>query len=492
MYRADGPAELRSLGETQFVAGVSAMSESGKYGRPRLRRHYRQCRFPGRQPRQGHPRTAHHHCRAGAFAASATAPPGTPTRACGSSPRVPAKGCTRRAWREGFAALAPLNLTFEAWMFHTQLGDLVDLARAFPETKIVLNHIGGALAVGPYAGKREEVFEEWRTQIQQARRNSRTSTSSSAASACRHDGLRYGQQDKAPSSEQLAQAWRPYIETCIAAFGPDRSMFESNFPVDKGMCSYSEPVERVQARRRELFERRKECDVLQYRAEVLPLVVSLAASSLAEAGTHASAARRSVDPAPGVTTGRRRRERACHCHAKRSTRRRRNICATNTRSSGSARPPTPAARARRRARSAPGRCATRSLDAGLKPSDIDGMLDYSGGDSTSATFIAGDLGMRLNFYMDVVGGGSSTEALIGIAIGMMEAGLCKMRRDLPLDERLFAGAHRRHRRALGGAGQRRHAAQPRLWLAERRAELRPDLHAPHVRLRHDARAGGAS
>src|SRR5216684_3557544 len=65
------------------------------------------------------------------------------------------------------------------------------------------------------------------------------------------------------------------------------------------------------------------------------------------------------------------------------------------------------------------------LEAGLKPSDIDGMLDYSGGDSTSATFISGDLGMRLNFYMDVVGGGSSTEALVGIAIGIMEAGMCK-------------------------------------------------------------------
>src|SRR5213595_466808 len=65
------------------------------------------------------------------------------------------------------------------------------------------------------------------------------------------------------------------------------------------------------------------------------------------------------------------------------------------------------------------------LDAGLKPSDVDGMLDYSGGDSTSATFISGDLGMRLNFYMDVFGGGSSTEALVGMAIGLIEAGMCK-------------------------------------------------------------------
>src|ERR1043166_4862960 len=65
------------------------------------------------------------------------------------------------------------------------------------------------------------------------------------------------------------------------------------------------------------------------------------------------------------------------------------------------------------------------LDAGLKASDIDGMLSYQSGDSTSATFIAGDLGIRLNFYMDVFGGGSSTEALIGIAMGVMEAGMCK-------------------------------------------------------------------
>src|ERR1700722_8760245 len=64
-------------------------------------------------------------------------------------------------------------------------------------------------------------------------------------------------------------------------------------------------------------------------------------------------------------------------------------------------------------------------DAGLKPSDIDGMLSYSGNDSTPSTFLAGDLGIRLNFFMDVNGGGSSTEALIGIAIGIMEAGLCR-------------------------------------------------------------------
>ena len=114
-----------------------------------------------------------------------------------------------------------------------------------------------------------------------------------------------------------------------------------------------------------------------------------------------------------------------------------------------------------------------AADAGIKTSDIDGMLSYSNNDSTSATFMAGDIGARLNFYMDCIGGGSSTEALIGIAIGVMEAGLCNCVGDLPRDERLLSGPHRRHRRAIGGAGQRRDAAQPRLWLAERRPDVRP-------------------
>src|SRR5262245_63698972 len=65
-------------------------------------------------------------------------------------------------------------------------------------------------------------------------------------------------------------------------------------------------------------------------------------------------------------------------------------------------------------------------DAGLRPSDVDGMLSYQSGDSTFSTFIAGDLGIRPNFYMDVFGGGSSTEALIGMAMGVIEAGMCKV------------------------------------------------------------------
>ena len=102
------------------------------------------------------------------------------------------------------------------------------------------------------------------------------------------------------------------------------------------------------------------------------------------------------------------------------------------------------------------------------------MLSYSGGDSTIATFIAGDLGIRLNFYMDVFGGGSSTEALVGIAIGLIEAGMCKT-------VAIFRSMNGYSQVRIGGTGARsaapvggRHAAQPRLWLAERR----PDASRP--------------
>ena len=102
-------------------------------------------------------------CPAGASGASATARPGT----ADPSLKIYCSGGRKasivdRNFREGFAGLASLGLGFDAWVFHTQLGDVVDLARAFPQATIVLNHVGGPLAIGPYAGKREEGFSEWR------------------------------------------------------------------------------------------------------------------------------------------------------------------------------------------------------------------------------------------------------------------------------------------------------------------------------------------
>jgi predicted TIM-barrel fold metal-dependent hydrolase len=141
-------------------------------------------------------------------------------------------------FRKGFRQLASLGLSFDAFLYHTQLDELHDLASAFPDTTIVLDHAGSPLATGPYARRREEVLVEWRAAMR------RLSQCANVVVKVGGFGMRlfgFGFHEAAtpPSSEDLARAWRPYVETCVEAFGPERCMFESNFPVDKVSCSYT-------------------------------------------------------------------------------------------------------------------------------------------------------------------------------------------------------------------------------------------------------------
>jgi predicted TIM-barrel fold metal-dependent hydrolase len=167
---------------------------------------------------------------------------GPPTRAARSI-QVAAKAAVGQGFREGFATLEVLGLTFDAWLFQTQLKDLVDLARAFPQTTIVLNHVGGPLATGLYAGKREGTFTEWRDGIRAVAGLPKTYIKLGGL-GMKLVGFTFYENDQPPSSEDLAQAWHPHIETCIEAFGPRLSMFESNFPVDKGMSAQDRNVTR--------------------------------------------------------------------------------------------------------------------------------------------------------------------------------------------------------------------------------------------------------
>jgi predicted TIM-barrel fold metal-dependent hydrolase len=238
MYRADGPQELKSLGETEFVNGIAAMSASGKYGKTR-------CiagiignvdlRIGSRAKGILEQHLAISGGRFKGIRNGATwhADPSLEIY-CSGAPQ----GLYRdRNFREGFVGLASLGLSFDAWMFQTQLDDVVDLARAFPQATIVVNHVGGPLAIGPYAGKREEAFAAWKKLIGEFASLPNTYVKLGGL-GMKISGFTFFENDMPPSSQDLEKAWRPYIETCIAAFGPQRSMFESNFPVDKGMCSY--------------------------------------------------------------------------------------------------------------------------------------------------------------------------------------------------------------------------------------------------------------
>jgi predicted TIM-barrel fold metal-dependent hydrolase len=141
------------------------------------------------------------------------------------------------AFRSGFAHLAPLGLSFDAWMYHTQLDDCAALADAFPETTIILNHVGGTIGIGPYKGRRDEIFAVWKAALERVAQRPNVMVKLGGL-GMRLFGFPLHEGATAPNSEQVAAAWRPYIETAIAAFGPKRAMFESNFPVDKGSCSY--------------------------------------------------------------------------------------------------------------------------------------------------------------------------------------------------------------------------------------------------------------
>jgi predicted TIM-barrel fold metal-dependent hydrolase len=140
-------------------------------------------------------------------------------------------------FRAGFSRLAPLNLSFDAWLFHPQISELTDLARAFPQTTIILNHAGGVVGIGAYAGRRDEVFKNWSRAIRDLARCENVNVKLGGL-GMRINGFGFEGAEAPPASEQLAMAWQPYIETCIEAFGTNRCMFESNFPVDKGSYGY--------------------------------------------------------------------------------------------------------------------------------------------------------------------------------------------------------------------------------------------------------------
>lgn len=142
------------------------------------------------------------------------------------------------AYRAGFAQLAPLGLSYDAWLFFPQLPDLIDTAKAFPETTIIVDHCGGVVRIGAYEDRDDEVFERWSASMRRLAELPNVHVKLGGL-GMRINGFGFDKGSTPPSSELLARTWKPWIATCIDAFGPDRCMFESNFPVDKGSYSFA-------------------------------------------------------------------------------------------------------------------------------------------------------------------------------------------------------------------------------------------------------------
>jgi predicted TIM-barrel fold metal-dependent hydrolase len=141
-------------------------------------------------------------------------------------------------FREGIRCVEKLGLVFDAWVYHPQIPDVTGLARAFPGLTIVLDHVGGPLGIGPYAGRRSEVFESWRHDMQElaACANVVVKLGGLTMSAA---GFGWHKRPAPPGSAELAEAMAPYYRSCIEWFGPRRCMFESNFPIDRVSCPYT-------------------------------------------------------------------------------------------------------------------------------------------------------------------------------------------------------------------------------------------------------------
>jgi len=239
MYRAAGPEELRPVGEVEFVQGLAAASASGLYGPARAAAaivghanlnlgdkvqpvlEALQAASPNRFRGIRHSVTWDPH------------PEIENTAAHRTQGQLLSDG-----FRAGARVLARMGLSFDAWMYFPQLPELADFARAVPDLTIILNHIGGLLRVGPYANNDDEVLGTWRKGI-------------AAVAACPNVNVKLGgigmprtgfdwaMRAKPIGSEELADSMAPLMSYCIEQFGPDRSMFESNFPVDKVSYSYN-------------------------------------------------------------------------------------------------------------------------------------------------------------------------------------------------------------------------------------------------------------
>ena len=237
MYRQDGPAAFKPVGETEFVNGVAAVCASGVVGEVRacagivghvdltlgavvdevLEAHQRVTdRFKGIR-----------------HSASYDAD----TNVLGPLARIGGGLYESAAFREGYARLAKHGLSFDAWLLEPQLPELIDLVKGRPDIPVILDHVGTPLGLAAYEGRREERFGVWRDNIRKLAELPHVNVKLGGLAMVFCNFPSFLSDPPAPSS-QLADEWRPYIETCIEAFGADRCMFESNFPVDLGSCTY--------------------------------------------------------------------------------------------------------------------------------------------------------------------------------------------------------------------------------------------------------------
>ncbi len=239
MYRPEGPEALKFVGEVEFVNGIAAMSASGLYGPTKVAAGIIGSADLLMGAGAGETLDAQIAVGGGRFRGIRRSATWDADEEIRNSRADPTRGLLLdKTFREGFAELERRNLTFEGWIYHHQIPELTDLARAFPGITIILDHLGGPLGVGPYKGKRDDYFESWKSDIADLASCSNVVAKLGGINMD-INGFFWHENPKPPTSQELHEATRKYYEHMIEQFGVDRCMFESNFPVDKLSCSYN-------------------------------------------------------------------------------------------------------------------------------------------------------------------------------------------------------------------------------------------------------------
>jgi predicted TIM-barrel fold metal-dependent hydrolase len=152
----------------------------------------------------------------------------------------PKPGLLRDAdFRRGVEQVHALGLSLDVWVYHSQLPEVVELADAMPDTAIVINHIGAPIGVAEYREVHGEVLQFWKRQLHELSKRPNVALKLGGLGMPVF-GFGFENAERPATAPQLAPAWRPYIETCLHAFGSHRCLFESNYPVDRQTCSYTE------------------------------------------------------------------------------------------------------------------------------------------------------------------------------------------------------------------------------------------------------------
>ena len=238
-YRANASALMAPVGEVEFANGVGAMTASGSYGNTLVCAGIVGTADISMGAEAARVLDAHLAAAADRFRGIRMIVKWDADEALNNGRYIIPRGLMQDAdFRAGFALLAPRRLSFDAMVYHPQIPELAALARAFPETTIVLNHIGGLLALTrTYRDRMEEATAQWRTSMAELAKCPNVFVKLGGL-GMPYLGFGLERLEKPAPSERLAQVWGPLCDVCIDAFGPSRCMFESNFPPDRESVDY--------------------------------------------------------------------------------------------------------------------------------------------------------------------------------------------------------------------------------------------------------------